>query len=794
MNDFQIFNSDEFERMKSIESTIKSSYLGFIYFLEYGENIKIGYSQKPSNRMKQLEKQAEYGKIKLGNVAISKPHTNYRENEKLLHQYFDQNRIAGTELFSVTLKQILSNLPEELKFLDESEKLTQESEERFNFLLGILFPKLGGTESRISCTQEQFDHVENLHITQKKEVSIMQNANTQGAKRIHLYTDKDGNPLAEKHITKISKDEKKCCWYAIDQMTGRKTTGLNGMKMPLYHADKLHTNESPFVWFAEGEKDVETLETCFGFTATCTSNGGGSTAWHDFYNNDLVGKDIIIITDNDKVGEKYGETVAKNVYEVAESVKIIPAKAIWGDCPEHGDISDIVQVLGKDKTAQLLLDAIQKTESYAPKSAEKIELSTEQTPEKRKKFTSDYDIDGTGVLTIDNLQAYLKKNGYSVTYDEILHDCTYSGFKGESQEHLKETASDIICDKLQLELKGCNSAKIARLLNVIATRNKVNPIRTMIENTAWDGKDRLEEIYTMFGIEETDTMSRTLFRKWSMQAIAGLYNEYQSPFSLDIVLVFQGAQGIAKTRFFEHLAMNHMYFGEGYTIDTRNKDDIIQVTSNWIVELGEIGSTMRKDVDSLKAFLTKSMDEYRSPYGRASLKYPRKTSFVGTVNDEKYLIDETGNRRFGTIPIKAGIHLNYETQIRTFDSLQFWSQIYNIVQAEIECGVTIGGCFRLTDVEKEELEKRNLEFIKPLKGEIEVLDILHRLEKMNPNSIEYKYVTVTEFKSMHLELHKYDARQIGKVLSKLGIPEVKKKVHGQVVKFRNLPFEKNSVC
>ena len=85
MNEIQIFNSNEFERMKSIESTIKSSYLGFIYFLEYGENIKIGYSRKPSNRMKQLKNQAEYGKIKLGNVAISKPHTNYRENEKLLH-------------------------------------------------------------------------------------------------------------------------------------------------------------------------------------------------------------------------------------------------------------------------------------------------------------------------------------------------------------------------------------------------------------------------------------------------------------------------------------------------------------------------------------------------------------------------------------------------------------------------------------------------------------------------------------------------------------------------------------
>lgn len=621
--------------------------------------------------------------------------------------------------------------------------------------------------------------------------------NNQGVKRVHVYKDRYGTVLAEKHITKQSDGEKRCCWYAIDPRTGRKTTGLNGMKLPLYHSEKLHNNQSPFVWFAEGEKDVETLENCFGFTATCTSNGGRQTGWNDeLYSEDLHGRTIIVLTDNDETGKAYGEFIAKNVYEIAESVKIIPAKSIWSKCPQKGDISDIVQALGKDKTAQLLLDAIQKTELYTPKLIEKIESATKQAPEKRKKFTSDYDIDGTGTLTIENLMAYMKKKNYAIAYDEILRDFTYTGFKDESPEHLKENVPDLIYNELQFELSKCSAEKIARFLNIIATRNKVNPIRTMIENTAWDGKDRLEEIYTMFGIEETDTMSRTLFRKWSMQAVAGLYNKYESPFSLDIVLVFQGAQGIAKTRFFEHLAMNHMYFGEGYTIDTRNKDDIIQVTSNWIVELGEIGSTMRKDMDSLKAFLTKSMDEYRAPYGRTSLKYPRKTSFVGTVNDEKYLIDETGNRRFATIPIKEGVSLNYDTQIVAFNSLQFWAQIYSIVQAEIESGATIGGCFRLTDDEKTKLEKRNAGFTKLLKGEAEVLDILARMEEMeivNPNSVEHKLMTTTDFKNAHFELSRYSTLQIGKVLNKLGVPKKDKKINGIAVHFRLLPSIKTSV-
>ncbi|MDE7122416.1 MAG: hypothetical protein K2O42_09690 [Oscillospiraceae bacterium] len=71
--------------------------------------------------------------------------------------------------------------------------------------------------------------------------------NPQGVKRIHVYKDSNGTVLAEKHITKLSDDSKKTCWYSIDPRTGRKTTGLNSMKMPLYHAEKLHANESPLV-------------------------------------------------------------------------------------------------------------------------------------------------------------------------------------------------------------------------------------------------------------------------------------------------------------------------------------------------------------------------------------------------------------------------------------------------------------------------------------------------------------------------------------------------------------------
>ena len=235
-----------------------------------------------------------------------------------------------------------------------------------------------------------------------------------------------------------------------------------------------------------------------------------------------------------------------------------------------------------------------------------------------------------------------------------------------------------------------------------------------------------------------------------------------------------------------------LYFGEGVCIDPRNKDSIIQATSNWLCELGEIGSTLKKDMDSVKAMLTKANDEYRLPYGKATLKFPRMTSFVGTVNDDKFLIDQTGNRRFATVPIADDVHIDYNTQIRPFHSLQLWSQVYRIVQEEIAKGATMASCFRLAPDMKEELDSRNEEYTKPMKAEDEVIDILSRLnmDRQNPMTsykITDEYMTVTEFINQHTSLNKYTTEQVGRVLTKLGYKTLKKKINGKVIQLRILP-------
>ncbi|MBQ9199584.1 MAG: AAA family ATPase [Lachnospiraceae bacterium] len=197
--------------------------------------------------------------------------------------------------------------------------------------------------------------------------------------RTHVYYNADGSIFGKKVITTLTNGKKSPCWYLYDHEKKTYITGLHEQKAPLYNANVLHNMDEGTVFITEGEKDADTLSRLDDIPATTIPNGAGFSQWIDLYNDGLQGKDIIILTDNDDVGRKYGIKVAQNTLNIAKSVKIIPATAIWDKCPEKGDISDIVQSLGEDKATQLLADAIHKTPFCTSELLQTIEKNATST-------------------------------------------------------------------------------------------------------------------------------------------------------------------------------------------------------------------------------------------------------------------------------------------------------------------------------------------------------------------------------------------------------------------------------
>lgn len=118
----QIFNSSEFGNLKELDKNMETGF-GIFYILEYGEEIKIGSTKQPYCRLMALRRQCKYNNVNIGCIAVSPSHSNYKENEKLLHSRFAENRINDTELFHMKLEDVLSQIEKlEIDYSDEYEE------------------------------------------------------------------------------------------------------------------------------------------------------------------------------------------------------------------------------------------------------------------------------------------------------------------------------------------------------------------------------------------------------------------------------------------------------------------------------------------------------------------------------------------------------------------------------------------------------------------------------------------------------------------------------------------------
>lgn len=392
----------------------------------------------------------------------------------------------------------------------------------------------------------------------------------------------------------------------------------------------------------------------------------------------------------------------------------------------------------------------------------------EEKPTRKKKM----------YLTEEILEDYLVKNDMSVRLNVITHDIEVEGIPDTyNPETRRQDLPVILYDELKIDYR-CDRQSIIDLLSLIAGRNRYNPVLELIDSGEWDKHDYFGDLVEILGIHKEDNLSQTLLYKWLVQCYQMLKNDINHAYGADGMLVLQGPQGIGKTSFVRVIGIRPDFVKLGQYLDTKDKDTLRRCTSAWIVELGEIETTLKSDIERLKAFITAEKDEYRLPYGRADQTLARRTSLIGTCNSERFLIDPTGSRRFWTIPVN-NIDLN---NLMEFDSLQLWRQV------KVMCA-DCPNDFRLTKEDRRQLEARNCRHEKPLKSQEEIEDIFDDAER-DPDGFEWRYVTVSEFKEEYSSLHRYSVNQIGVALDKLGVLTERKQVNKIRSKVRRLPCHK----
>ncbi len=187
---------------------------------------------------------------------------------------------------------------------------------------------------------------------------------------------------------------------------------------------------------------------------------------------------------------------------------------------------------------------------------------------------------------------------------------------------------------------------IQRAIAKVSADNRMDSAKDYITSLVWDQVPRIETwLQEVFGVED-DVFTRSVGSNW----MKGLADRMAHPgCQFDYILVVEGAQGMRKSSAFRELVR-----GEWHLETERSpgdKDFLVEMAGKAVIELSEGQSNATIDVKKMKSIITKRKDTYRSPYGRTAEDHPRHSVFCMTTNDDEYLKDTTGDRRWW--PVRA---------------------------------------------------------------------------------------------------------------------------------------------
>lgn len=192
-------------------------------------------------------------------------------------------------------------------------------------------------------------------------------------------------------------------------------------------------------------------------------------------------------------------------------------------------------------------------------------------------------------------------------------------------------------------IRGKDNIKDA--VTITALKNKFHPVKDYLNGLKWDGKQRLETLFSDYLGADRNDYVKCVTKKTLVAAVARIFNP---GIKFDNVLTLVGIQGCGKSQIIKRLAVN--WFSDSLTT-VQGKDAFEQIQGFWLIEMPELSALRKAETEAIKAFTAKAEDSYRAPYERYTTVRKRQCIFLGTTNRYEFLKDPTGNRRFWPIDV-----------------------------------------------------------------------------------------------------------------------------------------------
>lgn len=198
---------------------------------------------------------------------------------------------------------------------------------------------------------------------------------------------------------------------------------------------------------------------------------------------------------------------------------------------------------------------------------------------------------------------------------------------------------------LEAECGIVGKDKIRDSIAVVYSRHAFNPVKDYLGPLEWDGTPRLDTLLVDYLGAPDNPLVRAMTRK---QMVAAVARVYEPGCKCDYVLTLTGPEGIGKSTLLKTLG--GAWFSDSMsTFEGKDAMELLQPA--WLLELSELSALKRSELEGVKQFLTRQVDEYRPAYAERTEKRPRHCVFFGTTNETSFLKGDTGNRRFWVVPV-----------------------------------------------------------------------------------------------------------------------------------------------
>lgn len=266
----------------------------------------------------------------------------------------------------------------------------------------------------------------------------------------------------------------------------------------------------------------------------------------------------------------------------------------------------------------------------------------------------------TASNTDDNLRWVLDLMQWRVVRNVMTWEVELYDWDGRQLTSDEATTSSMIISAMSR--RGVPKEAFKDHFDALANLNSYHPVSRLLSFGEWDGVPRVDRVLACINAERP-AFAHTVLRATLNAAIAALDDGRVQMKSCPVL--FSKANDWHKTQFVQRMFdILPGAFTEGLNVvKPDNKDSVRTVVSCWGGEFGELGTMGKVDTEQLKAWLPKSSDKWRQEHKSVFFTKPRQSVYVGTINQDDFIKDETIRSRFPVLALAGPVHIDEMNEI-----------------------------------------------------------------------------------------------------------------------------------